>query len=66
MHQGLLVTEVMGQGVNIVTGDYPRRVWVAEMLDNNPIVLALLIDAAAGGQSRQGKIFVNKFKHFTV
>ena len=24
MHKGLLVTELMGQGVNIVTGDYSR------------------------------------------
>ena len=31
MHKGLLVTEVMGQGVNLVTGDYSRGVagyWV--------------------------------------
>ena len=31
MHKGLLITEVMGQGVNIVTGDYSRGVrgfWV--------------------------------------
>jgi len=24
MHRGLLVTELMGQGVNLVTGDYSR------------------------------------------
>ncbi len=24
MHKGLLVTELMGQGINIVTGDYSR------------------------------------------
>jgi PmbA protein len=40
MHEGLLVTEVMGQGVNPVTGDYSRGAsgfWVRNGVIDHPV-----------------------------
>lgn len=40
MHQGLIITDLMGQGVNIITGDYSRGVsgfWVENGLIQYPV-----------------------------